>query len=137
MRFESSVISYGLSLIHISAIEFENIIKDKKLSKTQKWKKLQELCNIPKSDKQTIEILKLITGCKVKLSVIFNDEIFNENEIKEISFSDGDYQELKEKLESEIYEKAELVDIMHSVYDFGVLADILSGGAYELSLIHI
>lgn len=122
---------FDIELECASAIEFENIIKDKKLSKTQKWKKLQELCNIPKSDKQTIEILKLITGCKVKLSVIFNDEIFNENEIKEISFSDGDYQELKEKLESEIYEKAELVDIMHSVYDFGVLADILSGGAYE------
>ncbi len=118
-----------LECTHIT--EFENIITDKKLSKTQKWKNLQDLYNVPKSDKQTIEIFKLITGCKAKLSVVFNDESFNENEIKEISFSDDDYQELREKLEGEIYEKTELVDIMHSVYNFGVLADILSDGDYE------
>lgn len=114
-----------------SESEFEQILKNKTSSKTDKCKELQKLCGIEKTDKQLVEIMKLITGCKGTLSVIFQEDSYAEIEHNKISFSDGNYEEVRIALEEEIQERVGIIDVFQSLYNWVILADMLQGGEYQ------
>lgn len=111
--------------------QLEEVLKDKKTGKTGKCKKIEELCHINKADKQLKEIVKLITGMKANLNVIFQDSEMASIEHNKISFSESSYDEVRILLEDEIQEKTGVLDVLHGVYSWAILADILSGGEYE------
>lgn len=112
--------------------EFENILKNKNINKTKKCSELERICNVAKSDKQLKEIFKLIVGLNCNLNVVFDDDLMKENEHNKISFSSSNYEDtVRPALDDEIYEKAEIIDIFNSVYNWVILSDILDGGDYE------
>lgn len=111
--------------------QFEAILKNKNISKSNKCAQLESICHIEKTNKQVKEIFKLITGMKVNLSIIFNDVTMEENEHNKICFGDGNYEEVRVMLDDEIHENTGIIDIFHGMYNWVILADILEGGEYE------
>lgn len=122
---------FNIELECSSEKEFEAILKNKQLSRTKKCTLLEELCGVKKENKQIKEILKLISGMKASLDIIFDDEMLKEIEHNKISFSDNSYEETRIVLEDEIQERIGIIDILQAVYNWVVLADILEGGEYE------
>ena len=103
----------------------EDTLKDKTLTKRDKNNKLIKLLNCSKSDKQLKAIIGLITGSKVKLSEVFNDEELDNIDKPKISFEEGDYNELRATLEDNLQDRCNVLDIIKSIYDWAILADIL------------
>lgn len=110
---------------------FAEILKDKHSRKTAKCSELESLCHIGKSDKQLKELLKLITGMKASLNIIFSEDDLADIEHNKISFSESSYDEVRLALEDEIQERTGILDIFHAVYSWAILADILEGGEYD------
>ena len=73
----------------------------------------------------------MITGCSINLGVVFQDKGLSEIEHAKFSFADGNYEETRLALEDEIQEQTGIIDIFHSVYNWVILSDILSGGEYQ------
>lgn len=121
----------GIQLECDSEEKFADILKDRHMRKTEKCAKLEMLCHIEKTEKQLKEIFKLITGMKVSLSILFQDDELSEIEHNKISFSESSYDEVRLVLEEEIQERTGVLDIFHAVYSWSVLADILSGGEFD------
>lgn len=122
---------FGIELTCDSKESFAEILKDKKMSRSKKCAGLTALCHVGKEDRQLKEILKLITGMKGSLSVVFEEEELKEIEHDKISFSESSYEEVRLDLEDEIQERTEILDVFHAVYSWAILADILDGGEYE------
>lgn len=122
---------FGLELECDSEEKFSDILKDRKTGRMEKCRQLELLCHVEKGDRQRKEILKLITGMKAGLSVIFADEELAEIEHDKIAFSESGYEEARLALEEEIQERTGILDIFHAVYNWAILADILAGGEYE------
>ena len=121
----------GVELECDSEERFAEILKDKHSRKTEKCSGLEELCHIEKSNKQLKELMKLISGMKASLSILFSDEDLAEIEHNKINFSESDYDDIRLALEDEIQEKVGILDVFHAVYSWAILADILKGGEYE------
>lgn len=121
-------------------VEFESILKDKLIRKSEKEKKLFSLVRYSsegksKDEKSDIEksikhIIKLMIGLKgdiSKISGIDADEIEKPSfAFSDSSFDDITYPELEEKLQ----EKIAVIDSIKAVYDWMVLVDILAEEEY-------
>lgn len=121
----------GIDLECDSEEEFEKVLKDKTISRTSKCAMLENLCHVEKADKRSKEIMKLITGRSSSLRTILGDEELPELEHDKICFAQSNYEEIRAALEDEIQERAGIVDRLHAVYSWAVLADILADGEYE------
>ena len=121
----------GIDLECDSEEEFEKVLKDKTISRTSKCAMLENLCHVEKADKRSKEIMKLITGRSSSLRTILGDEELPELEHDKICFAQSNYEEIRAALEDEIQERAGIVDRLHAVYNWAVLADILADGEYE------
>ncbi len=109
--------------------EMENIIGDRKISKSVRAEKLGELLGIDKKDKREIAIIKAICGLKVNVSVIFG-ELPTEEKL-DISFSDFGYDEKCADIEQVLGEdNYQVLEVMKQVYDVGTLAGFLKGQDY-------
>ena len=115
--------------------EFQTMLRNKNLSKSEKAKKLFLLFDINnnvenknslKEKKGIVEQLcKFIVGNKGDLTKLFlmNKENF---EISSFSFTEKKYDEsIRENLDNELQEKAYLIDLIKSLHDWNILADIL------------
>ncbi|MDU5106304.1 type II CRISPR RNA-guided endonuclease Cas9 [Clostridium sp.] len=105
--------------------ELEEVIKNKSLTKKDKNNKILTLLNCSKSDKQLKAIIGLISGSKVKLVDVFNDDKLNDIEKPSISFEEGSYDELRMILEDDLQDRCNTLDVIKSIYDWAILADIL------------
>jgi CRISPR-associated endonuclease Csn1 len=114
-----------------STEEVEEIIKNKKMSRSDKRKKLISLFHIDKADTQSIAILSLISGLKANLSDLFDDETLSETEKPSISFSEGSFDEIKPVLEDILQERFIVVESIKTVYDWAVLAEVLEDGELD------
>ena len=103
----------------------EEVLKNKSLTKKDKNNKLLTLLNCSKSDKQLRAIIGLISGSKVKLVDVFNDEELKDIEKPSISFEEGSYDELRMVLEVDLQDRCNTLDVIKSIYDWAILADIL------------
>lgn len=103
--------------------DIEAILSDEKMTRSGKASKLIKLLNA----KQPCEkaILKLLAGCNVKLSDIFSEEAFDDNEKSKISFSDADYEEYKDVVEDELADRYVVIAAAKAIYDWSVLVHIL------------
>lgn len=110
--------------------QFSEILKDKHFSKTGKASALMKLCGITKkSNPQTAAILTVISGGTAKLTDLFNDDSYDEGEIKSITFS-GNFDEKESDYIALLDYKYELIEKLKAIYDWAILADILNGEKY-------
>lgn len=102
----------------------QSILQDSHNTKSDKAQKLiRELQASTKCEKA---LLKLIVGCKIKLSDIFGEE-YQSGERAQISFSEASYEEYAESLEDELGEGYAVVAAAKAVYDWSILVNILGG----------
>lgn len=115
--------------------EFQRILKEKHLSKSEKAKELSSLFDTSdngedklsaKEKKGIVEqICKFIVGNKGDLTKLFlmDKENF---ENSSFTFAEKNYEEtIRGNLDSELQEKAYLIDLIKSLYDWNILTDIL------------
>lgn len=114
--------------------ELEEVLKNKSLTKKDKNNKLITLLNCSKSDKQLKAIIGLISGSKVKLVDVFNDEDLKDIEKPSVSFEEGSYDELRMVLEDVLQDRCNTLDVIKSIYDWAILADILKCDKNEKSM---
>lgn len=123
--------SMGVEFVCESVEKFEQVIKNKKLSKTRKKEALSKLCMLTKEDSQMKAILGLISGTTEKLNIIFDDEQLKELEKQAISFTASSYDEDRELLDGNLQERCYLLDKLKAIYDWSILAEILDGGDWN------
>ena len=119
---------FELNLECHSEDKVAEILKDKKISKRDKFNNILTEMTVDKNNKQVKAIITLVCGMKAKLSDIFNDESLSEIEKTSISFSESSYETLRIELEDALGEKCGVLDIIKCVYDWAILADILADG---------
>lgn len=113
-------------------IELQNILKDKKISRTLKKDKILELLKVDKKDKQLTAIVKSICGLKFNVAEVLADaSLKDEDTGKEIQIElsqleDGKYDELETLLGDNIV----LIDKLKAIYNWSLLSEILSGEKY-------
>lgn len=108
----------------------KDILKNKRMSKRDKVNKLMKLFACDKNNKMLKGIIGLICGSKVSLNDIFGDLVQSEEPVK-ISFAEKAYDELRPEIENVLYEQCNTVDVFKALYDWGILADILSEGEFN------
>ena len=101
------------------------------LSKKDKNNKIMQILSCPKSDKALKSVIGLICGMKIKLADLFSDDTLKEIEKSSLSFADDDLSELREMFEIDLQERCRVIDVLKTVYDWAVMADILSDGEYQ------
>lgn len=110
--------------------EITNILKDKRKSKTKKRDEICSLLNIKKkTQKVEYSVITAIVGNAVKPAELFNNELYKDLEIKNISVSSG-YDENSIIYESTFGDDYELIETIKSIYDWTILADVLKGEKY-------
>lgn len=107
-----------------------DILKDKSKRKTAKSSEICKLFGINKKDypRQTA-IIYLLCGQTVKLSDLFGDENYNNEEKPSITF-EKDYDDNEDYYRDLLLERFELIERIKALYDWAVLADILRGEKY-------
>lgn len=76
-------------------------------------------------------LTELLSGMKVEIGKIFGNESYKDAEINKISFSDGSFDDIKDKLSSILTEnEMYITEKTKELYDWGILADILNGSNY-------
>ncbi len=110
--------------------EIENIIKNRKLSKTAKKDALVECYNITKkTNPKLFACLGLLGGKTEKLCDIFGDDSLNDAEKNSISFAEK-YADNEQFYSDILGEHFELIEKLKALYDWGVLADLCQGEKY-------
>ncbi len=110
--------------------ELQGVLKNKRLSKKEKTNKIMSLLDNDRTDKRLKGIIGLICGSKVSLNDIFGDSVQSEEALK-ISFAEKPYDEVRPEIENALYEQCNTVDVFKAVYDWAILADILSEGDFN------
>lgn len=103
--------------------EIETILGDEKLTKSKKSANLIGLLGA--TSKSEKALLKLISGCKVKLSDIFSNDSYDDNERAQIAFSDSIYDEYKDIVEDELNDQYIVIATAKAIYDWSVLVHVL------------
>lgn len=117
-----------LELNCTSAEQLEELLKDKRISKLDKKRQILQLFQCTKKDKQLTAVIGLLCGLKGKLEEVFADASLSDMEKASISFSETSYDEIRPDLEEALQERCAVLDVIKSVYDWTVLADILADG---------
>lgn len=113
----------------VDASEFETILSERSISKSEKASRLEELCNLDTTNKKEKQILRAICGLKTDAKKIF-DDLATEEKV-EIDFSSADFEDNADSLaESVGQDNFELIEIMKALYDAGLLSNILKGENY-------
>lgn len=105
--------------------EVLEVLKDKKLTKTDKERQLKELFEIGKN-KPCEAIIKAMVGAKVNVKNLFDEE---EPEIDKFCFDDAGF-ELEKLKEAFAEENFALICEAKTVYDWAVLSQILGDKKY-------
>lgn len=111
----------------------KNILKNKNITKKEKIHTIMQLLTFENSEgneKKIKSIVALLCGAKIKLSDIFENIIETEEPYK-LSFSEKSYDEVRPEIESLLYEQISVVDVFKAMYDWAILADILSEGEFN------
>lgn len=140
--FETSQSSNNKEINNISALldaskyaEIKQIIGDRGKTRSSKFEVLRDLLGVPKSEKHTCAVLKLVCGLKVTvkdlLSNIENPPVDPDGLKVSISFIDSNLEEsldkIQEVLEDEYFE---VILKSKSVYEVCLLSSILGNNKY-------
>lgn len=110
--------------------ELKEVLKNKRIFKKEKINKIMSLFDCDKTNKKLKAIISLICGSKVVLNDIFGEMVQSEEQVK-ISFAEKPYDELRPEIENVLYEQCNTVDVFKAMYDWAILADILSEGNFN------
>ena len=124
-----------IELEYDSIDKVEEVLKNKAMSKSNKRNKLMELLHIERTDNQQKAIMGLISGLKVNLSEVFNDDDLKNCEKASLSFDEDSYEETRSIFEQFLQERTLVLDVLKVVYDWTILADILVGGEMNWEII--
>lgn len=76
-------------------------------------------------------LVKAISGYKIKLSDLFDDESLDESDIASITFDDSSFEEKVDTLMVTVGEdRCQLIEVLKAIYDWSMLADIMGGFAF-------
>lgn len=111
----------------LDAAALEAVLKDRSLKSTERQKQMMKLF----AGEQRIckELAKALSGAKFKLANIFEDLEFQEGDTQDVCFSKGDYDEQAPNLQAQLEERYIILDRLHAIYSWSVLANILKGNA--------
>lgn len=126
--------NYGFKF-NISDMEaFKNTLKNPALGKKRKGDTLIELAGV--KEKWQEELLNAISGSSVAFADMLNPEFDEEliesitdSEITKISFADN-LDEKWDFIESTLQNRFELIELLGALYNWSILAQILSGYSY-------
>lgn len=122
--------NYEIDLYCNDVEKFSQILKNKNLAKKKKNAEIAALFDIDKkTDKRLYNMLSLLSGSKIALFDVFEDESLKEVEKKSVSFSSG-FDDDESEYRSYLGERFELLEKLKAVYDWAILADILNGQEY-------
>lgn len=121
----------GIELECLSEQDLENVLKDERLSRKEKNAKVMQILQCGKSDKQLKAAIGLVCGLKVKMADLFADESLKDMEKPSISLAEGEYEATRAAVEPDLMERCAVLDIVKTMYDWSVLADILADGDYN------
>ena len=114
----------------LSSETLQELLPSKKYSNSRKVEEILKISEISKSkDKSITEMLKLICGLQGKVSVIFENEDFDEEGKKfAFSFRDGNFEEKMIQMEELLSdEEFEIIMNLKQIHDWGILANIMKG----------
>lgn len=120
---------FNFTLIADDKEKLKNLLKDRKLGKSDRKKELQRLypkLTDKKTDNMRKEAMAALAGSKVSLEKLYADPELKDAEVDKISFSDGIDDKNEEQLENELAERFEYITKLKSLYDWAVLTNILS-----------
>ena len=109
----------------------EQILSSKKVTNSRRFEQLLQVFSLSKKDPEA-EMLKLICGLKGTLSKALPDEPWEEEKLKySVSFRDSNYEEKETEIVSMLSaEGFELIGLLKSIHDWGVLSGIMQGEKY-------
>lgn len=119
---------YDIQITCDSISEFAQVMKDGGLGIKGKKDKLLHLFH----DKSKVlnTIYSALAGGKFALSDLYEDESLIDIDDNKISFSDDNYDEKFEVLESILAERIQLLEYLKAIYDWGFLARVLGDEIY-------
>ena len=122
--------NYELELECNDVEEFSQILRNRNIGKKKKNSEIASLFNVDKkTDKRLYSILSLLSGSKISLFDIFEDESLKSVEKDSVTFSSG-FDDNESEYQSYLGERFELLEKLKAVYDWATLADILNGQEY-------
>lgn len=122
--------NYELELECNDVEEFSQILRNRNIGKKKKNSEIASLFNVDKkTDKRLYSILSLLSGSKISLFDIFEDESLKSVEKDSVTFSSG-FDDNESEYQSYLGERFELLEKLKAVYDWASLADILNGQEY-------
>ena len=117
-------IDFSLEINAQGSEKIKEILQDPHLTRTKKSSELiRELHAVTGCEKA---LLKLIAGCKVKLSAIFNDPECDNYEKPQVSFAESGYDDSAGIIESELEDRFIVIAVAKALYDWSVLVNILA-----------
>lgn len=108
-----------------SLSEVEDILKDRKQGIKNKKKQLNILLDATTKPKKAI--VTLLCGGSEKLSAVFDDDSYDEESIKKVTFKGDDFDKNVSDLEDMLGDRMVVLYAIKSIYDWSILADILNG----------
>lgn len=122
--------NYEIELECNDVERFSQILKNKSIGKKKKNSEIAALFGVDKkTDKRLYSMLSLLSGSKISLFDVFEDESLKDVEKKYVSFSSG-FDDNESEYQSYLGERFELLCKLKAVYDWAILADILNGKEY-------
>ncbi|MGL4986399.1 MAG: type II CRISPR RNA-guided endonuclease Cas9, partial [Treponemataceae bacterium] len=131
--FSNALINYKETIIELffdeinfdisNKAKIEEVLKSK-ATKTDKKRQLYFLFNANSSHEKAF--IDLLIGSKIKLSKIFDDESYDESDIKDIEFSKAGFDDIAASLENSIgVNNFKLILCAKAIYDLIILSGIL------------
>lgn len=105
------------------AEKVKEILQNAKMTKSGKADALMRELQV--TDKKEKALCKLLCGCKVKLSQLFEDEVYDSCERPQVSFSEAAYEEYATALEDILTDRFVVIAAAKAIYDWTVLVNIL------------
>lgn len=116
-------LDFNINITDEEIMETEEILKDRKLTKSTKKARLIKCLNAHTVCEKTV--LNLICGGKVSLSDIFNNSELDNCERSKISFSENGYEDYVNTVELDLGEQFIIIEQAKAIYDWTILVDIL------------
>lgn len=116
---------YGKEYDYSSVEEVESVLTNKELNATTKTRRLTELFS--GADDQLKAILSLLSGRKVKFDKLFDDASIEGDDNYSFTLDSDDLEAKQSDIEIIVGERIQLLYLAKSVYDYGILSEILQG----------
>ena len=106
-----------------------DILGQKGISRSHILENLASALEIKKSNKKEYELLKLLSGSKAKMQIIYGEELIsNEHKAVSLGFRESTYEEMSSEVRELIdANNFEIIESAKRIHDIGLLANLLKG----------